>query len=162
MKKLMLSLAMAMLFTITSLAQTTADPNNSQGTQESSPAMQSSQSGATANTGTAANAAEKRLSGCVAQENGQYVLETRHGKTVPLSGQDVSAQVGHTVAVRGTWTANAMGSTASSDQTSATASTTTARSFDVANVRTISDTCKMGNSTNSSGAGMGTGNQQPQ
>ncbi len=53
---------------------------------------------------------QKKIKGCVAQQNGQYVLETKHGRSVPLSGQDVSAHVGHTVALHGTWSAASTGS----------------------------------------------------
>jgi hypothetical protein len=151
MKKIMLCFATTLFFTLMTFAQ---NPTNSgtQGTESSSPSMQQStpdQSMQNGNTGTTANNTEKKVKGCVAQQNGQYVLETHHGKTIPLSGEDVSAHVGHTVEVHGMW--------ASSSAGTATASGTSAKSFDVTKVDMISDSCSMKGST-----GTGSSSTTPQ
>src|SRR5437870_1782566 len=71
------------------------------------------QNGPSANTG--ASKGEKKLKGCVQSQGGQYVLETKKGKAVALAGQDVSAHVGHEVAVKGTWeSGNASGMSSTS------------------------------------------------
>src|SRR5690242_14852844 len=57
------------------------------------------------------NKGEKRLKGCVESQGSQYVLETKKG-AVALTGQDVSAHVGHEVSLKGTWENS--GNTASS------------------------------------------------
>jgi hypothetical protein len=89
---------------------------------------------------------ERKIKGCVAQENGQYVLQTKRGKSVPLSGQDVSAHVGHTVALHGTWAAAAAGSQTSTGMGAG-------NSFDVTKVDMISDSCNMkGNMSPGSGS----------
>src|SRR5260370_39064107 len=45
----------------------------------------------------------EKLKGCVQSQGGQFVLETKKGKAIALSGQDVSAHVGHEVSLKGTW-----------------------------------------------------------
>src|SRR5207249_3954565 len=76
--------------------------------------------------------AEHKLKGCVQSQGGQYVLETKKGKAVNLTGQDVSAHVGHEVAVKGTWESGM--SSASSGSASSSGKT-----FNVASVDMISD-----------------------
>jgi hypothetical protein len=87
---------------------------------------------------------EKKIKGCVQSQGGQYMLETKKGKTVALAGQDVSAHVGHEVEVKGTWekgmSATSSGSTGSSDKT-----------LNVTEVKMISDTCS-GKGANHSGS----------
>lgn len=46
---------------------------------------------------------EKKMKGCVKSEGGQYMLETKNGKSIPLTGKDVSEHVGHEVMLHGTW-----------------------------------------------------------
>ena len=46
---------------------------------------------------------EKTLKGCIKSEGGNYMLEEKSGKTVPLAGADVSAHSGHEVTVHGSW-----------------------------------------------------------
>ena len=96
------------------------------------------QNGPSANTG--ASKSEKKLKGCVQSQAGQYVLETKKGKAVALAGQDVSAHVGHEVAVKGTWeSGNASGMSSTSTSSGGNAGEKT---FNVTNVEMISDTCK--------------------
>jgi hypothetical protein len=151
MKKLMLCCTSIMLFSLVSFAQTSTTPDSnstpsSQGTQSASPSMQQpdTQAGSTGMNGNATDTSEKKIKGCVAQQNGQYVLQTKHGKSVPLSGQDVSAHVGHTVALHGMWASSSAGT-----QTS-TSPAGSAGSFEVTKVDMISDSCTM--SSNSTGS----------
>lgn len=139
MNKVMLSLATVLLFTLAAFSQTsTTEPSGAQGTQNSSPAMQETpQTGNSGMNGSTANTSQKKIKGCVAQQNGQYVLETKHG-AIPLSGQDVSAHVGHTVALHGTWTSSAAGTPSSTTSTQAAG-----QGFDVTKVDMISESCNM-------------------
>jgi hypothetical protein len=135
MKKIMLPFATILLFSLATFAQTTATPDatpGAQGTQSSSPSMQQAPSNDTSMSG--ATNSQKKIKGCVAQQNGQYVLETKHGRSVPLSGQDVSAHVGHTVALHGTWSAASTGSQTSAGMASG-------NSFNVSKVDMLSDNC---------------------
>jgi len=97
---------------------------------------------------------EKKIKGCVQSQGGQYTLETKKGKTVALTGQDVSAHVGHEVEVKGTWdkgmSATSSGSTGASSKT-----------LNVTEVRMISDTCSgkgMSHSGSMDHSSTGTGN----
>ncbi len=115
---------------------------------------------------------EKKLKGCVQSQGGQYVLETKKGKAVSLTGQDVSAHVGHEVSVKGTWeSSGGAGSAASTSSAGGSEKT-----FNVASVDMISDSCGgkakssgsmgaspsgTGSNSGSSGSSTGTGNTQP-
>jgi hypothetical protein len=158
MKGFTLTLATVLLFAVASFAQNTPDqnPGASPGTQSSSPAMhqdntQSGQSGSMGNAGTATTG-EKKLKGCVVQEGGQYALQDKHGKTVQLSGQDLSAHVGHTVAVHGMYqnTSEPGSATSSSNASGASGSTSATQVFTVSSVDMISDSCNGGKKSNSS------------
>jgi len=172
MRKLSLSVCLAFAFFVASaVAQVAPGGGGGQGTQNSSPSMQqpgqqpsqqpgmgqpdSNTPGAQTDQNTAnqnRNNGERKLKGCVQSQGGQYMLETKKGKTVALAGQDVSAHVGHEVAVKGTWE-NGMSATSSG---SADASVKT---FNVTSVDMISDSCSgkshYGNMDHSS---QGTGN----
>jgi hypothetical protein len=161
MKKALLPIATALLFAAAAVAQSTPQtPTGSQGTDSSSPAMQSGQSGnmSQPSSGNGMNKGEKKMKGCVQSENGQYVLQTKHGKNIPLSGQDVSAHVGHTVTVHGAWAAaGAMSGAATGTAASS------GKSFDVTSVDMVSDTCQMSGSMGKKSDSSGNmTNQQPQ
>lgn len=155
MKKIMLPFATIVLFSLATFAQTsTTNQSSTQGTQSASPTMQQpdTQAGSTGMNGNATDTSEKKIKGCVAQQNGQYVLQTKHGKSIPLSGQDVSAHVGHTVALHGMWA----GSSSAGTQTS-TSSASSGGSFQVTKVDMISDSCTEGNNKS-----MGSNGSTPQ
>src|SRR5207237_7673100 len=66
---------------------------------------------------------EKSLSGCIRSQNGSFVLEEKNGKFAKLnSAEDLSAHVGHSVKVRGSWEAGSASSTSSNDQLKGSAS----------------------------------------
>jgi hypothetical protein len=127
-------------------------PGQQPGSTEN-PGMSQPQTDQTANPNQTRNEkgekSEKRLKGCVQSQAGQYVLETKKGKTVPLTGQDVSAHAGHEVAVKGSWESGA-GTAVSSGA----GGKTSEKTFNVASVEMISDTCG-GKGKGSSGS-MGT------
>lgn len=166
MSKAFTSIAVAFLFlAAAAIAQTTPGQGGmgSQGTTSQSPSMQSGQNGSMGqdngtmqgnngnmNGNTSSTKGEKKLKGCVQQQNGQYMLETRKGKMVTLTGNDVSAQVGHEVTVRGMWAGSNM---------SATSSSGGEHTFNVTSVNQISDHCSMKNG-GSGTMGAGSGSQQ--
>jgi hypothetical protein len=132
---------------------------------QTSPTGQTDQTG---NTSNRAEKSEKKLKGCVQSQGSQYVLETKKGKEVALTGQDVSAHVGHEVTVKGTWE---KGGNSSMSQSS-TGASSNEKTFNVTSVDMISDTCggkskgkssDMGNGSTGSGNNpAGTGTQPPQ
>lgn len=181
MKKVMLSILVTFAFcAATAFAQAGA-----QGTQRSSPTMGSpnsqqqqpgmSQPGATPDQTSptaqtdqttpnqkANETSGKTLKGCVESQGGQYMLETKKG-SIPLTGQDVSAHVGHEVKVKGAWEkASAAGSATSTESSSGSMS---GKSFNVASVDMVSENCKVKGKGSSSGMGTGAGtgtSTQPQ
>lgn len=158
------TLAMAVAFALCAGAAVAQMSGGSQGTQQSSPSMsgprgqqqpgtnqpdQNTQMGG--QTDQTSGKSERKLKGCVQSQGGQYVLETKKGKEVALSGQDVSAHVGHEVAVKGNFASGSMSqsSTSGSEKT-----------FNVSSVDMISDSCSGGKTKGSSSMGnssMGTG-----
>lgn len=144
-----------LLWAMAAFAQTTAQPGTpgtapgaSQQTtpgagQQSGPGMGQQPAGEsptmneqtnTADTGTH----EKTLKGCVESNNGQYELQTKKGKEVALTGQDVAAHVGHEVKVKGTWEKGNMSNTSQAGTAGAE------RAFNVTSVKMISDSCNGG------------------
>lgn len=105
---------------------------------------------------------EHKIKGCVESQGSQYALKTRKGKEIALGGQDVSAHVGHEVELQGTWEASAAGGMSPSSSGEASA-----RTFNVTDVKMISDTCgakskgASGNETSPTG-GSTTAPTQPQ
>jgi hypothetical protein len=155
MKKLALSKMVAFAFSMAAVAQTGTGP--SRGAPGSSPSMtQPSQqqpnmpspqqpqpdttAGQTTPTSNADRASteksEKQLRGCVQSQGGQYVLESKKGKTVALTGQDVAAHAGHEVSLKGTWESGSAGTGVSTPDNTASEKT-----FNVTSVEMISETC---------------------
>lgn len=188
MKKFMLSAVFVCAVCVAAAVAQMAPGGAGQGTQQSSPSTMGrtpqQQPGAgqpdqnapmgqdqTSNT----TKTEKKLKGCVQSQGSQYILETKKGKEIALTGQDVSAHVGHEVAVKGMWEKGG-----GMSQTSSGAASSNEKTFNVSSVDMISDTCggkskgkssEMGtgtNGTNPSGtgsgstSGSGTGTQPPQ
>jgi hypothetical protein len=167
-KKSILSLAASVIFLAAmSFAQSTSG-DQSQGTQGSSPTTQQdpsmgqgSSSGQSGSMGQGSSSGqsgsmdhgssakgEKKMKGCIMSEGGQYTLQDKHGKSTPLSGQDLSAHVGHEVTVHGT-----MGSGGSSDTTAASSgSMGGGKTFNVTNVDMISESCTSSKTKSSSGS----------
>lgn len=147
MRKLGLTVVTIFAFFITgAIAQSST---SSPGGTGSSPAAQNpDQMGNTSNQqpgyGSAGNTsgtkAEKKIKGCIQSQGGQYMLQTKSGKSIPLTGQDVSAHNGHEVAVHGTWTSGS-GSSSNMSGTSSGMGSSQANAFNVTSIDHISDTC---------------------
>jgi hypothetical protein len=94
---------------------------------------------------------EKKLKGCVQSQGSQYMLQTKSGKTVELTGQDVSAHVGQEDALHGMWSGNAMsGASAGTDNMGGS----NAHAFNVTSVDMISDSCTAGKHNKTSSGSM--------
>jgi hypothetical protein len=164
MKKIALSLATALVFFVAAaVAQSTPQPDtqgSSAGSQANPSSSQSAQpSTSSSSQGTMGQASgteakgEKKLKGCVENENGKYVLETKHEKEVVLTGQDISAHVGHMVTVHGTYQSsvaanakgaeNSAGAASTGSTASAGSNAKAGREFNVTSVEMLSDSCPM-------------------
>jgi hypothetical protein len=84
---------------------------------------------------------EKKVKGCIKSEGGQSVLEEKSGKTVNLTGSDVSAHNGHEVTVHGTWEG---GASAAASSSSGAATAKAGKTFYVTSMDMISDSCTGG------------------
>lgn len=181
MKHLSLVLGTALLFAVTSMAQTSPATDNSQGTQGSSPAMsgQSGQTGSESTMGQGSSTSgssmghsqasssmgsekgsmkgEKKMKGCIRSEGGNYMLEEKGGKTIPLAGADVSAHAGHEVMVHGTWE-NGGGGAMSESSSGSSMGKSSGKTFNVTSVDMVSDSCSMGKKSKS---GSMSGSDQP-
>jgi hypothetical protein len=169
MNKFVLSMIAAFALCVaTAVAQ--SGPTGAQRTQGASPTMSQTpganpqpgmnQPGSTPadqNSGSMGNSqaekGEKKLKGCVQSQGGQTVLETKKGKEVALTGQDLSAHNGHEVEVKGTWAGGSM------SQTSAGSSGD--KTFNVTDVKMISETCKGSKEKGSSSMGTGANGTNP-
>jgi hypothetical protein len=102
----------------------------------------------------------KKLKGCIRSENGKYVLETKHDKTILLTGSDdFGPHVGHTVTLHGNFMedrntgamsehsgmnkGDSSGMGADQGKTSP-GSPSTASSFQVTKMEMVSDSCSLG------------------
>src|SRR5438128_10258767 len=156
MNKMLLSVATALAFFVAvAVAQSTpqSDTSGAQGTQSSSPAASQGSTGSSASQGSTSSGGsmgaenkaeakgEKKLKGCIKSEGGQSVLEEKSGKTVNLSGTDVSAHNGHEVTVHGTWEG---GASAAASSSSGAATAKSGKTFNVTSVDMISDSCTGG------------------
>jgi Protein of unknown function (DUF5818) len=141
MKRALLSLAISVVFCATAASAQSTPQSDTQGTQSSSPSM-SQGSSSSSSSGMSQGSqgmghetkGEKKLKGCIQSEGGQTVLKEKSGKTVALTGQDLSAHVGHEVAVKGNWAGAG----------DATAASSGGGQFTVSSVDMISENCKMG------------------
>ena len=164
MKKSLLCMCTIFVFFIAAAVAQSNAPNEtpsqgSQGTQSSSPSMgQGTNPGGTMAGDNTTNSTgnmktEKKMKGCIQSEGGQYVLQTKRGKDVALSGQDVSAHVGHEVTVHGMWESGA----SDMSNTSAGSASASGKSFNVTSVDMISETCSMDKHAKSGTSGESTG-----
>ena len=155
MNKLVLSMVAALALCVAAFAQA-GGPGSSPGTQNQQPGMQSpgtqnqqpgtsqpgsypqsgSQTGTSGNMGNESSKGEKKLKGCVQSQGGQYMLETKKGKAIALTGQDVSAHVGHEVEVKGAWASGSSSAVSSTGNASGSEKT-----FNVASVEMKSESC---------------------
>jgi hypothetical protein len=169
MNKFVLSVIAAFALCVaTAVAQ--SGNTGAQGTQGSSPTMSQTpganpQPGASQpgsypsdqNSGSTGNnqaeKGEKKLKGCVQAQGGQATLETKKGKEIALTGQDVSAHNGHEVEVKGAW--------ASGSMSQSSAGSSGEKTFNVTDVKMISETCKGSKEKGSSSMGTGATGTSP-
>ena len=101
MEKILPMLITCFLLSATSMAHGTqqAPPASS---EPSAPSMQQdSQPGSMASS---ANKGDKIISGCLRSNNGKYMLEGKHHKTIWLTGsEDFAPHVGHIVTIHGSF-----------------------------------------------------------
>jgi hypothetical protein len=159
MKRIVLLTAFAMVFGLAAFAQspTPGDPqSNPQSTTAPSPQPQTTPSpspdmpsaGSQNQAPPKVENGEKKLKGCIASEGGKYILQSKHGKEIVLTGsEDFASHVGHTVTVRGTLTnsADSTGAASSATATSTGTSSDTASAGEqlkVSKIEMVSDTCK--------------------
>lgn len=148
MKKSILSLFASLIFlAAVSFAQSSPSSYPSQGSSPSSQQEPSMGQGSAASSQAPEAKSDKKIKGCIRSQGGQYVLEDKHGKTTPLSGQDLSAHVGHEVTVHGTWASSSAPSDSST--TSGGGMGSTSKSFTVATVDMVSETCSLDKSKSS-------------
>jgi len=140
MKRMSLSLVTALVFFVAAaVAQSTpqSDPQGNQGGSYPSAAGQETSNSQAGMQGTSKS--EKKLKGCIQSQGGQYMLQEKSGKNIALTGADVSAHVGHEVAVHGSWeggssnAASTGGGTGSSDKAG--------KQFNVTSVDMVSESC---------------------
>jgi len=129
-----------------------ATAGSTQGTMSGDKSSDSGMKSSDSNMNMKGEKGDKKMKGCIQSQGGQYMLQTKHGKDVMLTGQDVSAHVGHEVTVHGMWAGS--GNSGMSNTSSASGSAS-GKSFSVTGVDMISETCSMGkgNKNNMSGSG---------
>lgn len=132
-------------------AQPEQSPAASPSAQQPSAAPSAEPSAAPSQSADASSASkgEKKLKGCIQSEGGKFILQEKNGKTVELTGSDVSAHVGHTVTVHGTPGA-AAGSSASLPAGTGTPSASSGgEQFNVTKIDMVSESCSMDKSKSS-------------
>jgi hypothetical protein len=134
MKHILLAICCGSLLGLTAWAQT---PGNPPTQTNPDPSMQSTPQSQTMSAQDQPKN-EKKLKGCIASQDGKYMLQDKHGKDVLLGGsQDLAAHVGHTVTVHGMYEG--------SDNTSmASGSSATGKQFVVTKIDMVSESCKGG------------------
>jgi Protein of unknown function (DUF5818) len=147
MKRMSLSLCTALVFFVAAAVAQSTPQSDPQGTQGSYPST--GQGTSNSQTGMQGSSkAEKKLKGCIESQGGQYTLQEKSGKNIALTGADLSAHVGHEVAVHGSWESGAGSSSAASSTGS---SDKAGKQFNVTSVDMISESC---GGSKKSGAGM--------
>lgn len=101
MKKILPMLVTCLLLNAASMAHGTQQvpPASS---EHSAPSMQ--QDSQPRSMASSANRGDKVVSGCLRSKDGKYMLESKHHRTIWLTGsEDFAPQVGHTVTVHGSF-----------------------------------------------------------
>jgi hypothetical protein len=138
MKQLVMTVIFALVFGLAALAQT-ATPADPQSNPSAQPAQSSTATSSQSQTAAPSSAKETHLKGCLQSENGKFMLQEKSGRTVELTGQDLSAHVGQTVKVEGTASASSESLPAGTGTPSASSS----EQISVTKIDKVSDTCEM-------------------
>ena len=144
-KQIQLSAACIFLSGLTAIAQKpdnpragTQDPKALSGNTNTFPNV--------AQTSAADIAGEQVLEGCVSLQRDRYVLQRSRGETVtPAGDQDLSAHVGHTVALHGNYASpgSEAGRPPNSTATSSGSSEQSSPKFVVTKIDMVSETCSI-------------------
>jgi len=104
-KKFLRTLVICLAFTAESMAQGTQQPAPSTSTNPSKPSAPSVQQDSQASSmASSANQGDKTIKGCIRFNNGKYTLESKHRKTIWLTGsEDFAPHLGHAVTVHGSF-----------------------------------------------------------
>jgi len=153
MKRMSLSLVTALVFFVAAAVAQSTPQSDPQGTQGSYPSAGQGTSNSQAGMQGTENKSkgEKKLKGCIQSQGGSYMLQEKSGKNVALTGADVTAHVGHEVAVHGSWESGAGSSSAASSGGATGSSDKAGKQFNVTSVDMISESC---GGSKKSGAGM--------
>ena len=143
MKRMLLSLVTALVFFVAAaVAQSTpqSDTQGAQGGSYPSAAGQGTSNPNAGMQGTEKPKGEKKLKGCIQSQGGSYMLQEKSGKNVALTGADLSAHVGHEVAVHGSWESSA-GSSGAASTGGGMSNDKMSKQFNVTSVDMISESC---------------------
>ena len=144
-KQIKLSTACFFLWGLTAVAQRPGNPPA--GTQDPRAVSRSIDAFPNAAQTSAADiAGEQVLQGCVSLQGGRYVLQRSRGETVtPAGDQDLSAHVGHTVALHGNYAPAGSGAGRPPDSTTTSpgSSEPSSPKFVVTKIDVVSETCSI-------------------
>ena len=144
-KQITLSTACLFLSGLTAIAQMPDNPPA--GTQDPQALSRSTDTFPNAVQTSAADiAGEQVLQGCVSLQGGRYVLQRSRGETVTPAGDlDLSAHVGHTVALHGNYASadSEAGRPPNSTATSSGSSEQSSPKFVVTKIDMVSETCSI-------------------
>lgn len=101
MKRLVLLAISIFAFALCGLAQQSSSPQNSTSKKTAEQTMTGSRAVSSSAKQT------QHITGCLQQQNGEYVLKEKDGKVANLTSTlDLASQVGHEVTATGTWQPN--------------------------------------------------------
>jgi hypothetical protein len=101
MTRLLLLSAALLAFSVAGLAQQPSSPQGSTAKQTASQTMSGSRPSISSSKQT------QHITGCLQQQNGEYVLKEKDGKIANVTSTlDLASQVGHEVTATGTWQPN--------------------------------------------------------
>ena len=145
MKRMSLSLVTALVFFVAAAVAQSTPQTDTQGSQGGSYPSAAGQGTSNPNAGMQGSSkseskGEKKLKGCIESQGGSYMLQEKSGKNVALTGADLSAHVGHEVAVHGSWESGA-GSSAAATGGGMGSNDKAGKQFNVTSVDMISESC---------------------
>jgi hypothetical protein len=154
MNKAVVTTILGLALSMAAIAQTTPGTTPPSGTTPStqpqtSPSQTPEMSAPEAQTPAADRKSDKSLKGCIQSAGGQFMLEDKHGKQVPLAGsQDFASHVGHTVTVHGSFANGSDASTAASASSSNSGISASGQQFTVSKLDMVSEQCNSSKSKN--------------
>ena len=159
MRKALLCIAVLLAFGLTAVAQdtgTSGQSSTSTTTTKTTKTKRSkkaaSDTSAAGETGASA-AKTSTITGCIEKSGDDYMIKNgRHKKGVKVTGSDdLSAHVGHTVKLTGTWASASAASTTGTGETKGGGTKMANREFNETKVDMVSESCTTGASKSASG-----------